>query len=98
MLQDLPDPLGSHRHLQPIHLIADPGRLQRIEHRVHHCRRGTDGAEFADTLHAERIGQTRNRFIHCSFKRHGEVDPGHRIVEEGCSQCLPGISIVDHPF
>src|SRR5678816_2051489 len=97
-LQRLPDALRGCRHLDLVGAAARAGGGERIGDRVHRRRRRADGAELADALDPERVGQAGNRGVEAGAEVRQPLGPRHRIVHEAAGHELAAAFVVDDPL
>src|SRR5215813_3775410 len=86
-----PYPFWRGRH---VHVAYPVGPVQGIDDRVHDGRRRADGARFARSLHAQRIGRASHvAGLEGEWRRIGCT--GQRVVHERGSDELTGRSVID---
>src|SRR5215510_11570571 len=91
---DFPETRWRHRHVD----VLDSGvGVDRIDDGVDHRRRRADGAGFARSLHAERIGLAR-AVVEIELDVRHHIGAWERIIHEAAAQQLAGIAVVDRAF
>src|SRR5678815_1397457 len=97
-LERLPDALRGRRHLDLVGAAARAGVGERIGDRVHRRRCRADGAELADALDPERVGQAGNRGVEAGAEVRQPLGPRHRIVHEAAGDELAAAVVIDDPL
>ena len=77
--------------------ISDVASAEGIEDRVHHCRRAGDGAAFAGTFGAERVGGAGDRAEIDGYRRQ-HVGTRDAVIQQRAGQYLATVTVTDDLF